>query len=223
MNLGFPTTVQPQFAWDYTQTWPSFFFGINPNNRESFCLILAKEKFSKFENLLEILELIKKSDVKTINYQDVDFWIQKMQICLHNYFDSFFNFKNQEIFLLNQPIFTGIKKLKLELSHDVPNTHQLSVLISHELSKMKDLQYIDFYFNDCVLSNSELYKLLTPLHEMPFLKHLVLKLCHTMIDKPILDLLHSIIQDKKLITFDLSLCEFFNQNKLQQTFFRLFV
>lgn len=192
------------------------FFGIGLNNQESFYSILTREKFSKFGNLLEILECIEKSEISKINYQEVDKWILKMQNWLQIYFESFFSFKNQDVFLLNQPIFCDIKRLRLELSHDNSNTRQLVGFMSKELMRMSEVRSLDMCFNDCLLSSSEIALLLEPVNKMSHLQRLVLKLCHNNIERVFLDSIRGITFAENLETFDLSLCESAKQDQLQR-------
>lgn len=183
------------------------FFGISPDNKQSFYSILSKEKFSKFTNLLEIFEIINQTKPETVNYECVDTWRGKMSQYISTYFDSFFNFKNQEVLLLNQPIFSGIHKLKLELSHNLSNVHCLASFISKELQKLDKLTSLELHLNDVLLNPHELLEIFQPITQMNGLTRLVLKLCHNNIDQQCIDRLVEITSNRSLDTFDVSLCE----------------
>lgn len=188
------------------------FFGVNSENNQSLSSFLSKDKFSKFGNLLEMFEKINNNDSNTIDYQTVDEWNSKMTDCIDNYFESYFSFKNQEVLLLNQPIFSDMKNLRLELSHDLPNIHTLLAFMIKELQKMRKLTSIEYQFNDCLLNSAEINALVKPLEEMKSLNKIIIKLCHNNFDGSFINHLAQILNGKKLETFDISLCEFDKKN-----------
>jgi hypothetical protein len=189
------------------------FFGITQKNQESFSSILTKEKFSKFGNLLKMFQLISEENCNQVNNKTVSKWVIEMTNCISEYFNSFFNFKNNDILLMNQPIFSGIKRIKIEISFDMPNSVSLFKFVIKELKRMKSLISIDAYFNDCYLSSEEINSLMSEIKEQPSLERLVLKLCQNNIGEEFFNSLISITTDKPLETFDVSLCEFSKKNE----------
>ena len=72
---------------------------------------------------------------------------------------------------------------------------------------MSKIVSLDIYFNDCLLSDSEIDLIMTTVQNLKHLKMIVLKLCHNNVGFAFVDSLKAMARDRHMETFDLSLCE----------------
>lgn len=191
------------------------FFGTNLPNDGSASTFFSQDKLERFQNLMGCLRAMRNDLNGPITLQTIEEWIARMTQCLEKSSQAFFSFKNQEVLLLNQPIFSDMRQLRLELSHDLPNPSPYFAFISKELRRMSDVESLDLLFNDCLLNHDEIFNILDPITKMSRLKRLVLKLCHNNLYRKFIAQIGQIVANRPIETFDLSLCEWGNQDQLR--------
>lgn len=185
----------------------SAFFGNHAGANGQPSPHFSEEKFSKFASFLSCL----RSMSNAVSAPDQPFrgdeWTQKIEKLLEGYSEEVFSLKNEEILLLNQPIFARIRRLRVEVSHDAPSPATHVAFLTKELARMPDIVSLELLFNDCLLNSREVEALLEQAEGMEALEHLVLKLCHNNLESDFVTFLRRILEHRSMETFDLSACE----------------
>lgn len=185
----------------------SALFGVGIEQNETRMQTFTAEHFSKFSNLLEAFRVITADLTRSVTCEQVDHWIEMITSQLNRFFNLYFSFKNQEVLLLDQPIFSKVKRLTLELAHDLSNPGTYVKFIAKELRRMPELEMLDLSLNDCVVNFDELSKILESLVKMKRLNKLILKLSHNNLQEEFVGLVAELLDGRALETLDLSLCE----------------
>jgi hypothetical protein len=187
------------------------YFNFNPQNIEKLIEINNKGKIEGFQRVIDLLVnvLIKENTNKKTISEDL---INKN---LEEFYQTLYLFKNQDIFLADQPIFKFIKKITFEIDEPVDDISRLMNFVGDKLNQNKELISLNLKFNNCALFNYNTIKILNAFKTIKKLQNLQLNFSENNLDDFFVDELVKNLDSSNLQIFDFV----FNETRISENAF----
>ena len=180
------------------------FYDIRVNKIERLFELYEKRSIKKFDRIiLELrMALIGEEQVGELKIEESG---NRLRDQLERYLDLPHNFRNDQIFLIDQPLFNKIRKMYIEVSPSFNRVSEAVRMLGLNLPLKKDIQSIAVRMPDCCLFDHDAIKIVKTFSNFPKLKGIYLDFSINNIGDEFVDCLVNSVKNVKLKNFKIQL------------------
>lgn len=178
------------------------YHNFNPKNIEKLIYLNKQGKISGFKKVLDLLIKILLKEQKSDILKKSENFLEKN---LDLYYNTLFVFRNNEIFLADQPIFKFIRKVSFEINLEIEDVSKIMSFIGKKLKKKKNLLSLNLKFRNCTLFTYNIVEICESLKNMKNLQNFHFNFSENNLDDNFIEKLQKNLHVENLQIFELIL------------------